>query len=72
MNVVINNIDYCKQSFDVRVVDGIKDDFISGVNEVYIGKNRLNVPSYSLQCLDCSAYAVGITLDGRKVLMVSP
>lgn len=72
MTMCIDNIDYRKQTVDVMVTDGIKNDFISGVNEVYIGKKRFNIPSCSIQYFDCSAYAVGITLVGRKVLMVSP
>lgn len=72
MMMCINNVDYRKRNVDVRVTGGSKDDYICGVDEVYLGKKRFNIPSCSIQYFDCSAYAVGITLDGRKVLMVSP
>lgn len=72
MTVRINSDDCWGQSIDVQVENGGMYDIISGVDEVYIGKERLNIPPYTLRHIDCCAYAVAVTLDGRKVLMVSP
>ena len=72
MIVRIDNLDYRRQSVDVQVVNGDKYDIISGVDEVYLGKKRYNIPSCTIVQIECCAYAVGVKLDGRKVLMVSP
>lgn len=72
MTVRINSDDCWNQSIDVQVENGGMYDIISGVDEVYIGRERLNIPPCTLRHIDCCAYAVAVTLDGRKVLMVSP
>ena len=72
MTVIINHVDFRSQTADVVIdTSPLSRDYLQGVSEVYIGKERLNIPQCGISTFKCSAYAVG-EIRGRKVLMVKP